>query len=177
MIGLSLLSTSHPLSFQPKWVRPSTGSYPRFSLLMDSSPWLRVYGMRLTRPIQTRFRCGSLFSLTLPHAVTRWLILQKARRHRQKSAPTACRQTVSGTISLPARGCFSPFPHRYWFTIGHKRVFRIGGWTPQVPTGFHVSGSTQVPLGSLRRFAYGAFTLSRQLFQAILLPRSFVTPQ
>eukprot|EP00828_Plagiopyla_frontata_P020115 TRINITY_DN256_c0_g1_i12.p1 TRINITY_DN256_c0_g1~~TRINITY_DN256_c0_g1_i12.p1 ORF type:complete len:230 (-),score=-30.45 TRINITY_DN256_c0_g1_i12:5-694(-) len=25
--------------------------------------------------------------------------------------PTACRQTVSGTISLPSPGCFSPFPH------------------------------------------------------------------
>ena len=38
LIGLSPLSTGHPLSFQPKWVRPSTGSYPRFSLPMDSSP-------------------------------------------------------------------------------------------------------------------------------------------
>ena len=26
-------------------------------------------------------------------------------------APTACRRTVSGTISLPYYGCFSPFPH------------------------------------------------------------------
>ena len=26
-------------------------------------------------------------------------------------APTACRRTVSGTISLPCSGCFSPFPH------------------------------------------------------------------
>jgi hypothetical protein len=25
-------------------------------------------------------------------------------------APTACRRTVSGTISLPSSGCFSPFP-------------------------------------------------------------------
>ena len=27
------------------------------------------------------------------------------------SAPTACRRLVSGTISLPSSGCFSPFPH------------------------------------------------------------------
>src|SRR6201995_3033949 len=26
-------------------------------------------------------------------------------------APTACRLPVSGTISLPLSGCFSPFPH------------------------------------------------------------------
>jgi hypothetical protein len=26
-------------------------------------------------------------------------------------APTGCKRTVSGTISLPCSGCFSPFPH------------------------------------------------------------------
>ena len=37
--------------------------------------------------------------------------MQKARHHGKKSALTACRRTVSGTISLPCCGCFSPFPH------------------------------------------------------------------
>ena len=37
--------------------------------------------------------------------------MQKARRHLTKQAPTACRRTGSGTISLPSSGCFSPFPH------------------------------------------------------------------
>ena len=37
--------------------------------------------------------------------------MQKARRHPQKGAPTACRRTVSGSLSLPCPGCFSPFPH------------------------------------------------------------------
>ena len=35
--------------------------------------------------------------------------MQKARGHPK--APSACKQTVSGTISLPCSGCFSPFPH------------------------------------------------------------------
>ena len=35
--------------------------------------------------------------------------MQKARRHI--TAPTACRHTVSGSISLPSTGFFSPFPH------------------------------------------------------------------
>ena len=35
--------------------------------------------------------------------------MQKARRHI--AAPTACRRTVSGTISLPYSGFFSPFPY------------------------------------------------------------------
>ena len=42
---------------------------------------------------------------------TRRLIMQKARRHHLKMAPTACRRMVSGTVSLPCKGCFSPFPH------------------------------------------------------------------
>ena len=42
---------------------------------------------------------------------TRRLIMQKARRHHHKMAPTACRRMVSGTVSLPCKGCFSPFPH------------------------------------------------------------------
>ena len=37
--------------------------------------------------------------------------MQKARHHGQKTALTACRRTVSGTVSLPSYGCFSPFPH------------------------------------------------------------------
>ena len=37
--------------------------------------------------------------------------MQKARRHTLAGAPTACRRMVSGTLSLPCMGCFSPFPH------------------------------------------------------------------
>ena len=37
--------------------------------------------------------------------------MQKARRHIYFNAPTACRRTVSGTISLPCSGYFSPFPY------------------------------------------------------------------
>ena len=35
--------------------------------------------------------------------------MQKARRHPR--APTACKLMVSGSISLPYSGFFSPFPH------------------------------------------------------------------
>src|SRR5436853_6102150 len=43
--------------------------------------------------------------------------MQKARSQTsrwgepQGHPPTACRHVVSGTISLPAQGCFSPVPH------------------------------------------------------------------
>ena len=51
------------------------------------------------------------WGLTSHVTATRRFIMQKARRHRQKPAPTACRRTGSGTVSLPSQGCFSPFPH------------------------------------------------------------------
>src|SRR6201990_2453857 len=37
LIGLSPLCTSHPRLFQQAWVRPSSGCYPTFSLLMHRS--------------------------------------------------------------------------------------------------------------------------------------------
>ena len=42
--------------------------------------------------------------------------MQKARSQphasrRMRQPPTACRHVVSGTLSLPAQGCFSPVPH------------------------------------------------------------------
>ena len=60
------------------------------------------------------------------------------------SPPTACRQSVSGTVSLPSSGCFSPFPHGTMFAIGHVRVFRLGGWSPHVQTELHVFRPTRV---------------------------------
>ena len=42
-------------------------------------------------------------------------------------------------------GVLFTFPSRYWFAIGHRRVFSLGGWSPQVRTGFHVPGATRVP--------------------------------
>ena len=59
----------------------------------------------------------SITELTLLHKVTRRLIMQKVRGHsgfwqaKSHRTPTACRYMVSGTISLPSQGFFSPFPH------------------------------------------------------------------
>ena len=39
-------------------------------------------------------------------------------------------------------GVLFTFPSQYFFSIGHRVVFRLGGWSPRVPTGFHVSGGT-----------------------------------
>ena len=39
-------------------------------------------------------------------------------------------------------GVLFAFPSRYWFTIGRSRVFSLGGWSPRLQTGCHVSRLT-----------------------------------
>ena len=39
------------------------------------------------------------------------LVGSLSKRHAVAFAPTACKRTVSGSISLPCSGCFPPFPH------------------------------------------------------------------
>ena len=64
------------------------------------------------RPIKTRFPYASPSRLSLP-------LRSKSLTHYTKGtqsldlhrAPTACTHTVSGSISLPLQGFFSPFPH------------------------------------------------------------------
>src|SRR6476620_9121452 len=112
LIGLSPLPTAHPLSFQPKWVRSSTRSYPRFNLAMGRS--LR-FG---TRPSDSFALFGLAFATASPHGVNSPHGLtsplstnsqahsSKGTLSPHKEAPTDCRHTVSGSISLPSRGTF-----------------------------------------------------------------------
>ncbi len=106
MIGLSPLSTGHPLRFQPKWVRPSTESYLCFSLPMDRSPGFASAACDFVRHLKgsLSLRLGSNLNLaayrnSLAHST-------KGTPSPRKAAPTACRRTVSGTVSLPSRGAF-----------------------------------------------------------------------
>ena len=66
-----------------------------------------------SRPVRTRFRYGSVIE-ELNLASEEQLVGSLCKRHaviRLGRTPTACRHTVSGTISLPYSGCFSPFPY------------------------------------------------------------------
>ena len=175
MIGLSPLSWGHPLRFQPKWVRPSTGSYPRFSLPQDSSPGFASAACDSLAILKARFRCGSFPNLTSPHTATRWLILQKARRHSAKAAPTACGRTVSGTVSLPSRGAFHL---SLTVLVRYRSSESIQPWRVVPPASRRISRVRRYS-GSASRggrgFAYGAFTLSRRPVRAVPLPLPFVT--
>ena len=50
--------------------------------------------------------------------------------------------TVSGSISLAVRRAFH-LSLTVLFTIGHGLVFSLGGWSPQIQPGFHVSRPTR----------------------------------
>jgi hypothetical protein len=105
-IGISPLTTPHPPPFQRWSVRTSTWCHPSFILDMVRSPGFG--SIKLTnRPIQTRFPFGfGIPRLNLPVPISRRLILQQARYHPFNRALTACRLTVSCSISLPSRGSF-----------------------------------------------------------------------
>src|ERR1700712_4666575 len=106
LIGLSPLPTAHPPGFQPWWVRSSTRSYPRFNLAMGRSLRFGSTPRDYFALFRLAFATATPHGLTSPRSITRRLILQKARHHQSKPALTACRHTVSGTISLPSRGTF-----------------------------------------------------------------------
>ena len=76
-------------------------------------------------------------------------MLQEARHHPLRPegrhrAVTACKHTVSGTISLPSRGAF----HLSLTVLVHYRsagIFSLTGWSPWIHARFHVARATQVP--------------------------------
>ena len=81
LIGLSPLPTGHPPSFQPRWVRSSTRSYPRFNLPMGRS--LR-FGSRPSDSIAL-FRLA--FATATPHGLTSPLSTN-SQAHSSKGTPS-----------------------------------------------------------------------------------------
>jgi hypothetical protein len=111
LIGLSPLTTGHPPPFQRWWVRPSTRSYPRFSLPMARSLRFGSRACDYDALFGLAFATAPPPGLTSPHTTNSQAHSSKGTPsppHPQgmRKAPTDCKQTVSGTISLPSRGTF-----------------------------------------------------------------------
>ena len=66
-------------------------------------------------------------------------------------------------------GVLFNFPSRYFFTIGHQVVFSLRGWSPCLPTRFHVSRGTPDTASCKSDFTYGTFTLFGLTSQTVLL--------
>ena len=152
---------------------------PRGLTPASACPWVAHPASRPRRAthvavLKTRFRCGSLHSLTSPRIVTRWLILQKARRHTAWVLRLLVGARFQALFHSPL-GVLFTFPSRYWFAIGHRRVFSLGGWSPLLRTGFHVPGPTLDRRPQSSSFAYGALTRCGRPSHAVPLERGFVT--
>ena len=91
----------------------------------------------------------------------------------EHSPPTACRRVVSGTISLPSQGFFSPFPHG----TGSLSVASEYLALPDGPGGFKQGFSCPALLRCHSKedciFTYAAVTLSGRPFQTVRLTLSY----
>ena len=87
-------------------------------------------------------------------------------------APTACRHPVSGTVSLPSSGCFSPFPHGTGALSVTEEYLGLEGGPPI----FRQDCTCPALLEDLSAgFPYGAVTLSSPPFQALPVPNRKAT--
>jgi hypothetical protein len=148
LIGLSPLPTVHPSFLQQTPVRASTKSYLRFTLTMGRSPGFGSTDCNSFALLRLGFPTAPcLKHLTSLQPVTRRLINQKAHRHRIAPAPIACRHTVSGSLSLPSPGFFSPFPHGTCPLSVIREYLALESGLPSFPQGSTCLVVLRIPIG------------------------------
>src|SRR5947209_11263037 len=98
--------------------------------------------------------------------------MQKARGQaflhhcwHQHSPPTACRHTVSGTISLPEQGFFSPFPHGTGSLSVRREYLALRNGLRGFKQGFSCPALLRYQLRVQIAFVYAAVTLYGPAFQ------------
>src|SRR3954470_433744 len=108
LIGLSPLTTGHPPPFQRWWVRPSTRSYPRFSLPMARSlrfgsrtcDWIALFGLA--------FATAPPHGLTSPHATNSQAHSSKGTQSRRNKQ--ACCATLPRLVGTRFQVLFHSAP-------------------------------------------------------------------
>ena len=142
MIGLSPLSTDHPPSFQPRWVRASTRSYPRFTLPMDSSLGFGSTACDYDALFRLAFATATLSLNLATYSNSQAHYAKGTRSHLiYMVLPLLVGKRFQVLFHSPP-GVLFTFPSRYWFTIGRQGILRLTGWSPQIHAGFHGSGVT-----------------------------------
>jgi hypothetical protein len=131
---------------------------------MDSSRGF-ASTLRDQRPVQACFHCGS--GCNCLNRATRGNSpdhTPKGTRLGTSGPPTACKHTISGSLSLPSPGYFSPFPHG---TVRYRslRVACLGLWSAQLQTRFFVPGLTQEQRHRSVVSGYATITRSGAAFQ------------
>ena len=141
--------------------------YLHFNLIMDRSPGFGSNTTDFIRPLQTRSRCGSRPEvLNLASYIHSPDHSTKGTRLFLDELSVLVNTRFQVLFHSPS-GVLFTFPSQYFSTIGHRVVFRLGGWSPRLPTGFHVSGGTLDTDGCLD-FSHTGFSPS-----LICLPMQF----
>ncbi len=116
--------------------------YLHFSLSMARSPGFGSIATDFIRALNTRFRFAF---------ATEWLKLAGYHNSPDRSTKSTTPPFNGLCLLVSTRfqvlfhsppGVLFTFPSRYCSTIGHQVVFRLGGWSPRILTGFHVPADT-----------------------------------
>ena len=103
----------------------------------------------------------------------------KSTRLCSYGTSTACKHRVSGSLSLPSRGPFH-LSFTVLFSIGHWVVFSLRGWSPCLPSRFHVPRCTLDPAApysvSLTRLSRSLVGLSSALQLPYMVTYAVLTP-
>ena len=135
--------------------------------LLSAWPWQDrlVSGLirRTERPVQTRFRFAYSYRLKLARQTKSQTHYTKGTRSPLR-ASSVCRHPVSGTISLPSLGCFSPFPHGTGALSVGKEYLGLESGPPM----FRQDCTCPALLeASIRHYLYGAVTRYGPTFQMV----------
>ena len=140
----------------------------------STCPWLDhpVSGLiqATKRPIKTRFRYAYTYRLKLAAQTqslthyTKGTPSETRTPEGMRLPPTDCRHSVSGTISFPLSGCFSPFPHGTSSLSVAKEYLGLEGGPPTFRQGFTCPALLK---DHKFRYPYGAITVFGSPFQTI----------
>ena len=110
--------------------------------------------------------------LTCCVGASRWLMMQKVRGHtlpEGHSAPSACKYTVSGSISHSSSEFFSPFPHGTSSLSVTGEYLGLDDGPPRFPQDFKCPVVLRIPLGLLSISHTGVSPSLPELSNSVLL--------
>src|SRR6185312_3549393 len=101
-IGISPLPPPHPRTFQRAWVRASSACYRTFTLDRGRSHGFGSTTTYLCALFRLAFAAAPSFQLNLARNRNSPVHSTKGTPSPINRAPTVCRHTVSGSLSLPS---------------------------------------------------------------------------
>ncbi len=158
----------------PQVFNPGGFGPPRGLTRASTCPWVDHSASGLQHATQIAlfrlaFATATPHGLTLPHTVTRRLILQKARGHftsarRLKTLPRLVGTRFQVLFHDPSPGHFSPFPHGTCSLSVTREYLGLGGGPPRFTRDFTGPVLLGNMSGSRKSFAYGGVTLYADAF-------------